>query len=272
MAILTKDRFGQASHWYTIDGRPAHHQPTKSGDGERPTRITDAVALRLIPSVTSYLSVLDKPALTKWKIEQAIQTAERTPRLPNEPIYYWARRVNDAAFKQVEDAAELGSSIHGGLEAVFSGEPYDPALSVYVDPVLKWKDSTGITITDREKVLVNLAEGYAGCTDALFTFGKKGIGILDYKTRKTKPGEIVTPYDGQGMQLAAYAAAYYGVDALPRVLAANVYISTTEPGRFEVYKHPNLPELYEAFLHVCALWRHVKQYDPRQSKEMCHVG
>ena len=264
MAIMIKDRSGQAAHWYTSDGKPAHHQPTKAGDGERPTRLSDAQTLGLIPSVTSILGVMDKPALTRWKIEQAIQASERTPRLPDEPIYYWARRVQDAAFQQVEDAASLGSSIHAALESAMAGEAFDPELGVYINPVLEWKEKTGIVLTEREKVLVNAAEGYAGCTDALFTYGKRGIGILDYKTRKTKPGEIVTPYDGQGMQLAAYAAAHYGAEALPRVLAANVYISTTEPGRFAVYKHPNLPELYEAFLHVCALWRHVKQFDPRQ--------
>jgi hypothetical protein len=263
MAILTKGRPNQASHWYTPDGRPAHHQPTKSGGGERPTRLYDAVKLGLIPSVTSILGVMDKPGLTKWKIEQAILAADRTPRQPEEPAEYWARRVQDAAFQQVEDAAELGSRIHAALECAMAGEPYDEAMQVHIASLIAWKESTGITFTEREKVLVNLAEGYAGCADALFTYGRKGIGILDYKTRKTRPGEIVTPYDGQGMQLAAYAAAFYGADALPRVLAANVYISTTEPGRFEVFKHPNLPELYEAFTHACALWRHLKQYDPR---------
>jgi len=65
------------------------------------------------------------------------------------------------------------------------------------------------------------------------------------------------------MQLAAYAAAFYGAAELPRVLAANVYISTTEPGRMEVCKHEDLPGLYEAFRNACALWRHLKQYDPR---------
>ena len=265
MAIMTKDRSGQASHWYTPDGKPAHRQPTKAGDGERPTRLTDAVTLKLIPSVTSILGVMDKPGLTKWKIEQAIIAADQHPRQPQEPVEYWTKRVQDAAFQQVEEAAALGTKIHAALDSAMAGEPFPEDMRVYLDPLLKWMQSLAIVITDREKVLVNLAEGYAGCTDALFAFGKKGIGVLDYKTRKTVAGRAATPYDGQGMQLAAYAAAHYGVAALPRVLAANIYISTTEPGRFEVFKHPNLPELYEAFTHACALWRHLKQYDPRQA-------
>ena len=82
-------------------------------------------------------------------------------------------------------------------------------------------------------------------------------------TRKTEPKKPVTPYDGQGMQLAAYAAAHYGPGALPRVLAANVFISTTEPGRMEVCKHEHLDDLYLDFLAAARLWRAAKAYDPR---------
>jgi len=61
--------------------------------------------------------------------------------------------------------------------------------------------------------------------------GNRDPGLQDAEDGGRK---AVTPYDGQGMQLAAYAAAHYGAGALPRVLAANVFISTTEPGRMVV--------------------------------------
>ncbi len=268
MAILTTGRTFKTSHWYTPDGKPAHQQAARDGRGQRPTRIADAVRLGLLPSVTSILSIFDKPGLNNWKVSQAVLAAGNTPRQQDESIEYWSQRVMDTAFKQVEDAADLGSQIHAALEAAMAGDPYDDALRVHVAPVLAWKDKTGIEIVEREKVLVNAAEGYAGCADVLFRWGQRGIGVLDYKTRKTRPGEQVTPYDGQGMQLAAYAAAHYGEQELPRVLAANIFISTTEPGRMEVCKHEDIPALYEAFKHACALWRHIKGYDPRKSLNM----
>jgi hypothetical protein len=129
--------------------------------------------------------------------------------------------------------------------------------------VRAWIQQVGIRVTHREIVLTNPREGYAGRVDALFEYGARGIGIIDFKSRKTKPGEKVTPYDGQGLQLAAYAAAHYGPARLPDVLAANIYISTTEPGRMEVCKHADLPGLYDVFLHACALWRYLKGFDPR---------
>jgi hypothetical protein len=115
-------------------------------------------------------------------------------------------------------------------------------------------------------VLVNPAEGYAGRCDALFRYGKTGIGVIDFKTRKTEPGKAVTPYDGQGAQLAAYGAAYFGAEALPKCLLANVYISTTEPGRMEVCKHDDPAGEFEFFRHCAAVWRYVKDYDPRATE------
>ena len=52
-------------------------------------------------------------------------------------------------------------------------------------------------------------------------------------------------------------------DYLGRVLAANVFVSTTEPGRVEVVKHANIPRDWEAFKLVAAMWRYLKGYDPR---------
>ena len=55
------------------------------------------------------------------------------------------------------------------------------------------------------------------------------------------------------------------IEELSRVLAANVFVSTTEPGRVEVVKHANIARDWEAFKLVAALWRYVKGYDPRKA-------
>ena len=107
--------------------------------------------------------------------------------------------------------------------------------------------------------------GFAGTADVLFRYGQNGIGILDYKTRKTKPGEDVQAYDNQAMQLAAYGATYWGEENIGRVLAANVFISTTEPGRVVVAKHPDPTRDWQAFRMVAALWRYMHGYDPRKA-------
>ncbi len=114
---------------------------------------------------------------------------------------------------------------------------------------------------------MNTVHGFAGTADVMFRYGGNGIGILDYKTRKTEPGKSVVAYEDQAMQLAAYAATYWGEENIGRVLAANVFISTTEPGRMEVVKHEAIERDWQAFKLVAALWRYVKGYDPRGKAE-----
>lgn len=264
----------KSSHWYTADGKPAHSQPKKDGDGDRATTIADAKKLSLLPSVTSILGIFDKPALMSWKEEQIATAAVKTPRAEKEETRNWVRRVKEAAYQQVSDAADLGKDIHAALEAAMKGEEWNTELKLYVTPVLAWFADKKITIVSTEKVLANTKHGYAGTSDVLFTWGKSGIGVIDYKTRKTKEGEKVTAYDGQALQLAAYAAAEWGEAALDpkRCLNANIFVSTTEPGRFDVVKHANPAADFEAFAHACALWRYLKGYDPRQTEAPAKAG
>ncbi len=137
--------------------------------------------------------------------------------------------------------------IHGALELAMVGEKYDAELAVYVEPVVNWAREAGLLIVEREIQLVNTVHGFAGTADVMFRYGANGIGILDYKTRKTQPGKPVGAYEDQAMQLAAYAATYWGDENVGRVLAANVFVSTTEPGRMEVVKHPEIAGDWEAF-------------------------
>lgn len=265
MAILTdnKQKF-QGSHWYTLEGEACHQVPKVKGDGTRPTTLKDAKALGLFPSVTNILGVLAKPGLDKWKLQQVAKAAFNRPPDGKESEEYFIDRTIESAFDQVVDAADFGSRIHDALEKIFEGEPVEEELLPYVQPTLDWKREKGLTFTHREITLVNSGEGYAGRCDVIAQ-GKKGqLVILDYKTRKTKEGEKIAPYDGQGMQLAAYAVAHWGEAMLDKVTAANVFISTTEPSRMEVCKHDDLVAEWHAFKASCLLWRKMKGFDPRR--------
>jgi len=267
MAVLTPQRESGA-HWYALDGRPMHTVPTSDGHGERNATLRDAKLLKLLPSVTTIAKGIDKPALSKWEMNQVALAAGRTARNPGESEDYWVKRVLDVAFEQVADAAELGRKIHDALDNAWDGVPVPEDIQSYCHPVLDWQKTAGLRVLEREVVLVNPAHGFAGRCDVLFTWGDpaaNNIGILDYKTKKTKPGEKVIAYEDQGMQLAAYAATRWGEAALPRVLAANVFISSTEPGRKDICKHESkdLVTYWECFKALCLVWRVFNGYDPR---------
>lgn len=266
MAILTSGIAAvKSAHWYTRQGEPAHRQPKAKGDGDRNTTITDARKLGLLPSVTTILSILDKPQLTEWKINQALDAANSNPRGPDESVEYWSKRIKDLAFEQVSEAADLGSSIHNALDLAIRGEEWDQnQYAPYVEPVLAWLKDKQLKIVATEQRLVHLDVGFAGTSDVLFTYGKNGIGVLDYKTKKTTPGKALDSYLEHRIQLAAYAAAYFGEDKVADALCANLFISSTEPGRMEVVKVENPLEYWDAFKSLCHVWRVTKGYDPRK--------
>ena len=263
MAILMKG-VEKGAHWYTRDGVPMHRVMKADGSGDRATTLKDARRLGLLPSVTGVIGVLARPSLESWKMKQVAQAAMRMPKAETESEEYWVRRVIEGAFEQVEDAADVGSSVHAALEAGVAGDAYDEARwGVYVRPVLDGIAGRGLAVTAREKTLVNASHGFAGTADLFFTWRDGAPGILDYKTKRTRPGEKVEAYDEHRLQLAAYAATEYGDAYIGRVRAVNVFVSSTEPGRVEWVHHGDLTPDWGAFRLLCGLWRHLKGYDPR---------
>ena len=264
---MSSDKGG---HWYSRERTSVHEVPNKSKPGTmRPTTLRDARGLGLFPSVTTVIGILDRPQLTDWKLEQVAAAAFNTlviPKLNYSTLEDWTKFILDKAFEQVSDAADLGTSIHAAIEAWAQGKPYDDALKPYVDAVAKWCAAEEITFLSNEEILVSEAHGFAGTADGAIRC-KRGTGILDFKSRKTKLGVPATPYDTQPMQVAAYhAAKFKGFQ--PDHIGVNLFISTTEKtedglARVDAtwYSCAELQAEWAAFEHVLSLWKHLKGYD-----------
>ena len=259
-------------HWYFPDGRPCHEVANAKGTGYRNTTVADARKLGLLPSPTSITGVLDKAFLNNWAKEQVGKSAfDNRPAEGEEPDAY-AKRLVRLAYQQVRESAEFGTKFHEVAEDVLNGGPVPEDWAVYIDPLLNWKKEAGLEFIEREKVVVNLKQGYAGTMDIGAKTKDGQPVVIDWKTRKTYPNipdDKIQPYDGQIMQIASYAGAYWGEERVlaGEVFGANAYISSTEPGRFVVCKYTGkqLAEAYECFLHACGVWRYMKSYDPRKS-------
>jgi hypothetical protein len=266
MAILARP-ISNGSHWYLRDTGEACHEVLKAdGSGHRNTNISDARKMRLLPSVTNVLSVIAKDGLTNWKLTKVAEAALANPKRDDETVEYWIDRIMGESGAETADAADNGTRVHKAIEAALAGEEYNEALRAYVAPVLSLLEEKKITTTVTEHRIINPREGYAGTMDFAGTYGGAGRVVLDFKTKRTKPGKKIEAYDTYGLQLAAYSAVYMGVDAIDDVLHVNVFISSTEPGRVEFYNWNNTHrprDLYETFLNTCALWRFIRGYDPR---------
>lgn len=254
----------ESGHWYNDKAESCHTIIGANGK-ERSTTIRDARKLGLFPSVSGILGVLDKGDLSDWKHRQITEAAFMTQPKPMETPEVYHSRIMEAAFKKVGDAADLGTRIHRAIEQHFQGEAYDNNLKPYVDGVDRWMSDNSVVLLKQELRLVNKQNGFAGTTDAAFN-AKEKTGILDFKTRKTKPGKPVDPYDTQVMQIAAYGYTYFDGD----IDGVNVYVSTTEiingMARVEAswYTPQEVSAAWDAFKHAAELWRYLKKYDPRQ--------
>lgn len=247
----------ESGHYYAKDGTAVFEVPNKSKGGMRPTTLRDCKAMSLYPSVTTIMKVLAAPELDRWKQQQVLLASLTLPRQEGESDEEYCSRIMEDAFKQVDDAADLGTQIHKALELHFQGQPYDASMESYIAPVKDWVAKNNIKFLQHELRLVNTEIGYAGTTDALIEKG--GIlYVLDYKSRKTKPDYDIKPWSKEPMQVAAYAK----VAGAKR--GVNLYISTTEPGRIGEawYDEATLDKEYNTFVNVCKVWQAMNNYAP----------
>lgn len=234
----------------------------KAKGGVRNTTLRDARKYKLLPSVTTIFGIMAKPGLDRWKIGKAIEATLATPRNEEEQDESYYSRIRSRSFEETDKAAKLGTRIHDAIDAAFDGVEPAEDLKQYVEPTMAYLETLKLQDIEREGTVVNLDLGYAGRVDLLARYGKSNI-IIDFKTKKTKQGVKVTPFDFQATQIAAYAAAAFGT--LDNCIGANVYISTTEAGRIEtsVYDEDKLKQEYELLKDLTGVWRHLKNYDPR---------
>lgn len=259
------------SHWYDFSGASKHEIMGTSSGRLRPTTIKDARANGWFPSVTTVLDILSKPQLDSWKQDQVALAARRV--LKSAPASFqvaddktFCSILKKEAFQQVEDAADLGTRIHAALEPFLAGQKIDAELEPYLRNVPGVLKREGIEVTGHELRLVNAKHGYAGTTDCPIKSGR-GLGIMDAKTRKTKPEyREIAAYDGQATQIAAYHAAHYATEptADQPIAGCNLFISSTEIGRVELVWHDasTLADEWEFFKHLLRCWQIRNGYVP----------
>jgi hypothetical protein len=260
----------EAGHWYGKDGKPAYTQITASGKNkgnERPTTIRDARKLSLLPSVTTICSILDKPALTHWKIKHALKSkmwevyqwvvSSRCPQLaPAFKMMFKIEQPSDA------DAAKRGSEIHAALERYLQGGGFDTEFQPYIRILQFVLDDLEINLTDEMHPERSFASelGYGGAVDLPVYVGD-GI-IIDFKTKdmdadKAAKGLV---YDEHITQLAAYRMGL----GLPKARLINLFLSRDNPNVYALHEWSEEDAQWgeKMFLSTFNTWKLMKRYEP----------
>lgn len=247
-------------HWYSKDGTPCH---TVTGRNQkvRATTLADARRLGLYPSVTTILDILAKPELAKWQQNQVALAARECGRMDGFEDAVYCDAVRNLAFKQVDEAADLGTRIHKGIEQARREEVVDAAVWQYVHATYRALDENEVVMLAQELRLVSKL-GYAGTADAPFNC-PLGYGIMDFKTRKSDAKYPMTSWPGQATQIAAYHVAHYG-HITNGAIGCNCFVSTTEPGRVELqwYYAEELRKEWEVFQALLKIWQIRNSYVP----------
>lgn len=267
MTTVARPTTRKDSHWYYSDGRPCYELPKKDGSGMKTPTLADARKLLLLPSVTTILKILNKPELQNWIVEQAVLAVITTPRKEGEGDDAYIQRVLHVEEVQNQErdlARDKGIAIHDACEDYFQGRDVPAEMRPWVMPAVEAVSRYGELVAT-ESILVG--SGYAGRTD-LILMGQECWWLFDYKGTKRLPPKGA--WREHVLQLAAYAAAYSAQlaalkgDNVGRVIkTANVYISTAEEGKFQIWEHdPNWKLAHEAFMHLVSYWQFENTYAP----------
>lgn len=238
-------------HFYSKDAEPKFFVEMKTRPGElRPTRTADAKKEGWVPSVTTILNVLDKPALVNWKVGQYVRQAYTLNPADYQTVDLFLDAVRYKADQEMDKAPSAGTDVHSSLEKYFLGETPEDHLDICLSVERAIISNTGYARDDfstERRFSHNL--GYAGMVDL-----SNRWWVIDFKTKQTadkfKPGKMVYPEHCR--QLAAYR---HGLQT-PSATCANIFICI-ESGEidFHIHKEPDLEKGLGTFLDSLSIWK-----------------
>ena len=223
------------SHWYDSQGNPCFTIIGANGK-ERATKVTDARKFNWFPSVTTVISLLDRPALTTWHKQNTAFAAELNPRINGESDKQWFDRIDDITKTIGQKNMQRGTDMHNVLEAYFTQKN----LTEYPDYTRRTKEKLKEYFGDQlwisEQRLIPANVGYGGTVDL---HCENNI-VVDFKTKESLENAAV--YTEHILQLSAYA---HGLN-MPDARCAIVFVSETETQVHEIEKE-DLQKHFEMF-------------------------
>jgi len=262
MTIFVKPDGG--GHWYTADGVPQYEATLREARKEN-----------LYPSPTSILNIMHSSGLERWKLNQTISAAIELPRGAAEAEEAYGSRIAERADALRNQAAELGTLVHDGIEKMISGRLYDeghPVLAKFSE----WSAQNIKAHEWTERVLVNHKLGVAGKADAMVYFKGKAAEItgdkpclVDWKTQRMKMSRAKKPvykpvyYDKWVMQLAFYASCEM---TPPPIVSVAINTSEPEEPYVKLWSLKEREEAMAAFEAALRLWQYEKNYKPELNR------
>lgn len=246
LMIIKKEE--HTGHWYTRDGLPKYTIEGKNGQ-QRNTTLRDARKHDLVPSVTTLLNIIAKPALNTWLQQQVLMAALTLPKQEGESDGDYIDRILADSKAQGREAADIGTAIHSAIQGHYEGRPaleHEQHIKGCTEAI---SASFGNQTWICERSFAHEA-GYGGRCDlyAVGTQENPNGFVLDIKTKDFSDVNDVEGYDEHLMQLAAYRVGL----GVPSARCANVFVSRSHPG-LAVVKEWSAEELDVAWVRFLLL-------------------
>lgn len=236
-------------HWYNQDGNPVYQVKRADGNGMRDTTLRDARKLILQPSVTEILKVPDKPALTRYFVEQAYMAMATLPEKEGESIDARISRAKADAREHSIKARDKGVDIHRVLENYFQDKSYQgyEKMCLSVDRALESHCGSQKWISEQS---FSHKDGYGGKVDL-----HNDNYIVDFKTKDFDDPEQKLWWPEMAMQLSAYRRGL----KKKKAKLINVFISTKID--LVVLHEWKEDDYYKGFKLLLDYWKWSKGYE-----------
>ena len=248
--MIIKDKQQDTGHWYTKEGTPAYTTIGKTG--ERATTLRDARKEGLLPSVTTIINLMSKPALSSWLQQQVLLAALTLPRGFKETEDEWLKRVMSDSKATGREAAERGTAIHNIIQGYFE-QMYLPEKPPYLDAIDNTlKSAFGSQLWLSEKSFGHHL-GYGGKCDLMAKpMNGQGSGfVVDFKTKDTDLDKVDIYFEHE-LQLAAYRE---GLN-LPNARCAILFVNgKTNQVKLVEIEEPQLQKSWECFQHLLRVYQ-----------------
>jgi hypothetical protein len=216
----------------------------------------------VFPSVTTVLSVLNKPALVGWAAKEvatyALENLGQLQVLNDKDPDGALALLKGSPYRKRNRAANLGSDVHRAVEAHVLEQPmpeWEPDVAPFMRQFEQFLLDVEPEFEATEATVYSREHGYAGTLDAIASVNQQRL-VLDVKT-----GSGV--YPEFALQLAAYARAdFIGMPdgqevAMPQIEGAAVL--HLRPDAFELIPTRIDAEIFMTFLSALDLFKAKEQ-------------
>jgi len=164
----------------------------------------------VVPSVTTILNNMNKPALPNWAAKQvATYAVEHLSAWEDLPVNDAIDLLKRAPYRNMSSAGDRGTKVHEAVEAWINGdnEPTAPVIDdldllPYVAGAIQYMNDHVERVWYAEPQLFNRTYQYAGSADLIAELNTNKTAIIDWKTSKNV-------YAEHALQLVAYANAEF---------------------------------------------------------------